>query len=260
MRGRKVNAEIERRTHAPSDGLNRRWEGARLPPIPSHKVRALDPVDLGGGGCRVDSLASLHPHQVTQVLDHEEHVVGIYRQDQPQFRLPQHQPRQPPAEETEEGLDHQSVQLAREEAPLPYSLPEADRLGQGPVELDQTLCRGIQHLEKAHKLGSKAKRLQSAQETPMVYPVEHLLLIKGQKGERQTIPIPERQEIPDQIQVVKDGTARDGVGLVGVYHVCQHGPQLQRDGLCYYFVVRAEEQDGTPIPKVVGVSLLQDMG
>ncbi|CAM2117434.1 unnamed protein product [Caretta caretta] len=92
MRGRKVNAEIEQRTHAPLDGLKRGWEGTRLPAIPDHQARALDPVDMGGGGCRIDGLASLHPHQVARVLDHEEHVITVCRQDQPQLRLPQHQP------------------------------------------------------------------------------------------------------------------------------------------------------------------------
>ncbi|CAM2101057.1 unnamed protein product [Caretta caretta] len=61
--------------------------------------------------------------------------------------------------------------------PLPYSSPEADRFGQGPIELNQTLCRSVQHPEKTHKLGSEAKRLQSAQEVPMVYLIERLLLI-----------------------------------------------------------------------------------
>ncbi|CAM2113358.1 unnamed protein product [Caretta caretta] len=88
MRGRKVKAEIEQRTRAPPDGLKRGWEGARLPPVPYHQARALDPVDLGGGGCRVHSLASLHPRQVARVLDHEEYIVGVCRQDQPQLRLP----------------------------------------------------------------------------------------------------------------------------------------------------------------------------
>ncbi|CAM2096339.1 unnamed protein product [Caretta caretta] len=52
-----------------------------------------------------------------RVLDHEEHNIGVCRQDQPQLRLSQHQPCQPPAEETEEGLNLQSVQLARKGAP-----------------------------------------------------------------------------------------------------------------------------------------------
>ncbi|CAM2111738.1 unnamed protein product [Caretta caretta] len=167
MHSRKVNAEIEQLTHAPPDGLKRGWEGARLPPVPDHQARALDPVDPGGGCCRIDGLASLHLRQVARVLDHEEHIVSIRQQDQPQLRLLQHQPRHPPKEETEEELNLQSVQRAREGAPLPYSSPEADRFGQGPVEPDQTLCGGIQHLEKTHKLGSEAKRSQSAQEIPM---------------------------------------------------------------------------------------------
>ncbi|CAM2118144.1 unnamed protein product [Caretta caretta] len=74
------------------------------------------------------------------VLDHEDHVISVHRQDQPQLQLPQHQPCQPPSEETEEGLNCQSVQLAQEGAPVPYSSPEADQFGQGPVEPDQTLC------------------------------------------------------------------------------------------------------------------------
>ncbi|CAM5173087.1 unnamed protein product [Eretmochelys imbricata] len=64
--------------------------------------------------------------------------------DQPQLRLPQHQPCHPPAEETEERLDRQSIQLAREGAPLPHSSPEADRFSQGPVEPNQTLRGGFQ--------------------------------------------------------------------------------------------------------------------
>ncbi|CAM2115611.1 unnamed protein product [Caretta caretta] len=83
----------------------------------------------------------------------------------------------PSAEETEEGLDRQSIQLAREGAPLPYSSPEADWFGQGPVELNQTLCRSVQHPEKTHKLWSEAKCLQSAQKAPVVHPIECLLLI-----------------------------------------------------------------------------------
>ncbi|CAM2099434.1 unnamed protein product [Caretta caretta] len=177
MRGRKVNAEVEQRTHAPPDGLKHWWETACLPPVSYRQARALDPVDPDGGGCRIDGLASLHSRQVTRVLDHKEHVISVYRQDQPQLWLPQHQPFQPPAEETEEGLDCQSVQLAREGAPLPYSSPEADRFGQGPVELNQTLCGSVQHPEKTHKLGSKAKSLQSAQKVPVVHPIECLLLI-----------------------------------------------------------------------------------
>ncbi|CAM2112907.1 unnamed protein product [Caretta caretta] len=169
MYGRKVNAEIEQRTCASPDGLKGGWEGARLPAVPDHQARTLDPVDLGGGGCRTDGLASLHLRQVARVLDHEEHVISVHRQDQPQLQLPQHQPCQPPSEETEEGLDHQSVQLARDGAPLPYSSPEADRFGQGPVEPDQTLCGGVQRPEKTHKLGSEAKSLQSAQEIPVIH-------------------------------------------------------------------------------------------
>ncbi|CAM2116248.1 unnamed protein product [Caretta caretta] len=61
--------------------------------------------------------------------------------------------------------------------PLPYSSPEVDQFSQGPVELNQTLCGSVQHLEKTHKLGSKAKRPQSAQEVPVVHPIERLLLI-----------------------------------------------------------------------------------
>ncbi|CAM2104330.1 unnamed protein product [Caretta caretta] len=243
----RINAKTEQRTHAPPDGLKRGWVGARLPPIPDHQARALDPVDPGGGGRQVNGLAGLHPHQVVRVLDHEEHVVGVCRQDQPQLRLPKHQPRQPPAEETEEGLDRQRIQLTREGAPLPYSLPEADRLGQGPVEPDQTLRVSVQHLEKAHKLGPKAERPQGDQEIPVIHPIECLLLVQGQEGERQTISTPQLQEVPDQIQVVKDGPARDGVDLVGMDYVRQHGPQPQQDGLCYDLVVRAEERDGTPI-------------
>ncbi|CAM2116574.1 unnamed protein product [Caretta caretta] len=88
MHGRKVNAEIEQRTHAPPDGLKHGWEGARLPAVPYHQARALDPIDPGGGVCRIDGLASLHPCQVARVLDHKKHVVGVRRQDQPQLRLP----------------------------------------------------------------------------------------------------------------------------------------------------------------------------
>ncbi|CAM2096230.1 unnamed protein product [Caretta caretta] len=177
MRGRKVNAEVEQRTRTPPDVLKRGWEGARLPPVSYLQARALDPVDPCRGGCRIDGLASLRPRQVTRVLDHEEHVISIRLQDQPQLQLSQHQPCQPPAEETEEGLDRQSIQLAREGAPLPYSSPEVDRFGQGPVELNQTLCGSVQYPEKTHKLGSKAKRPQSAQEVPVVHPIKSLLLI-----------------------------------------------------------------------------------
>ncbi|CAM2099411.1 unnamed protein product [Caretta caretta] len=177
MRGRKVNAEVEQRIRAPPDGLKRGWEGAHLPPVAYRQARALDPVDLGGGGCRIDGLASLHPRQVIRVLDYEEHVITVRRQDQLQLRLLQHQPCQPPAEETEEGLSCQSVQLAREGAPLPHSSPKADWFSQSPVELNQTLCGSVQHPEKTHKLGSEAKRLQSAQEVPVVHPIERLLLI-----------------------------------------------------------------------------------
>ncbi|CAM2111866.1 unnamed protein product [Caretta caretta] len=137
MHGRKVNAEVEQRTRAPTDGLKCGWEGACLPPVSYGQARALDPVNLGGGDCRIHGLASLHPREVAGVLDHEKHVISVRQQDQPQLWLPQHQRCQPPAEETEEGLDRQSVQLAREGAPLPYSSPEADWFGQGPVELKQ---------------------------------------------------------------------------------------------------------------------------
>ncbi|CAM2108109.1 unnamed protein product [Caretta caretta] len=71
-------------------------------------------------------------------------------------------PCQPPSEETEEGLDRQNIQLAREGAPLPNSLPEADQFSQGPVEPNQTLHGSVQHLEKTHKLTSESKRLQNA--------------------------------------------------------------------------------------------------
>ncbi|CAM2113169.1 unnamed protein product [Caretta caretta] len=215
MRGRKVNTEIEQRIRAPLDGLKCGWEGARLPPVPDHQVRALDPADQGGEGCRTDGLTSLHLRQVARVLDHEEHIISVRQQDQPQLRLLEHQPCQPPTEETEEGLDHQSIQLAQEGAPLPYSWPEADQFSQGPGEPDHILCGGIQHLKKTHKLGSEAKCSQSAQEIPVVYPVKRLLLMQGQEGKRQTIPTPKFEEIPDQIQVVKDGAAQDGVRLVG---------------------------------------------
>ncbi|CAM2097588.1 unnamed protein product [Caretta caretta] len=132
-----------------------------------------------------------------RVLDHEEHVIGVHRHDQPQLRLPQHQPCQPPAEETEERLNRQSVQLAREGAHLLHSSPEADWFGQGAVEPNQTLRGGVQHPEKTHKLRSKSKRLQSAQEVPMVYSIERLLLIERQEGERQTVSTPEFQKVSD---------------------------------------------------------------
>ncbi|CAM2115000.1 unnamed protein product [Caretta caretta] len=47
---------------------------------------------------------------------------------------------------------------------------------------------------------------------PLLRPVECLLLVQEQEGERQTIPTP---ELPDQKQTIKDGAAWDGVGLVG---------------------------------------------
>ncbi|CAM2117027.1 unnamed protein product [Caretta caretta] len=105
MRGRKVNTEVEQQTRAPPDGLKHGWEGARLPPVSYRQARALDPVDPGRGGCQIDGLASLHLCQVTRVLDHEEYVISVRQEDQPQLWLPQHQPSQPPAEEVEEGLD-----------------------------------------------------------------------------------------------------------------------------------------------------------
>ncbi|CAM2095007.1 unnamed protein product [Caretta caretta] len=79
----------------------------------------------------------------------------------------------------------------------PHSSPEADRFGQGPVEPNQTPRGGIQHLEKTHKLRSESKCLQSAQEVPMVYSIERLLLIKRQEGEQQTISPPEFQKASD---------------------------------------------------------------
>ncbi|CAM2118757.1 unnamed protein product [Caretta caretta] len=77
MRGRKVNTEVEQQTRTPPDGLKRGWEGARLLPVSYRQARALDPVDPGGGGCRIDGLASLHRRQVAGVLDHEEHVISV---------------------------------------------------------------------------------------------------------------------------------------------------------------------------------------
>ncbi|CAM2101641.1 unnamed protein product, partial [Caretta caretta] len=186
VRGGKVNAYVEQWPHAPPDGLKRGWEGAHLPPVPHRQARALDPVDSGGGGCRKDALASLHARQVARVLDHEEHVIGVRRQDQLHVQLLQHQPCQPPLEETEEGLDCQSLQLAREGAPPPYSSPETDRFGQGPVEPNETLRGSVQHPEKTHKLRSESKRLQSAQEVPMVHSIE-----------RQTVSTPEFQKVSD---------------------------------------------------------------
>ncbi|CAM2100051.1 unnamed protein product [Caretta caretta] len=71
---------MEQRTRAPPDGLKRGWEGARLPPVLDHQARALDPVDPGGGGRRVNGLAGFHPHQVIRVLNHKEHVIGVRQQ------------------------------------------------------------------------------------------------------------------------------------------------------------------------------------
>ncbi|CAM2102354.1 unnamed protein product [Caretta caretta] len=48
-----------------------------------------------------------------------------------------------------------------------------------------------------------------------------LVRVQGQEGERQTVPTPEFQEVPDQIQVVEDGAAQDGVGLVWVDHAAE---------------------------------------
>ncbi|CAM2118891.1 unnamed protein product [Caretta caretta] len=79
----------------------------------------------------------------------------------------------------------------------PYSSPEADGFGQGPVEPDQTLRGSVQHLEKTHKLRSESKRLQSAQEIPMVHSIKRLLLIKRQEDERQTVSTPKFQKISD---------------------------------------------------------------
>ncbi|CAM2112661.1 unnamed protein product [Caretta caretta] len=72
-----LNAKIEKWTRTPPDGLKRKWEGALLSPVSNHQVRALDLVDPGGGDCQIDGLASLHPRQVAQVLDYEEHIVSI---------------------------------------------------------------------------------------------------------------------------------------------------------------------------------------
>ncbi|CAM2114130.1 unnamed protein product [Caretta caretta] len=75
--------------------------------------------------------------------------------------------------------------------------PKLTGSGQGPVEPNQTLFGSVQHLEKTHKPRSESKRLQSAQEVPMVHSIERLLLIKRQEGERQTISMPEFQKVSD---------------------------------------------------------------
>ncbi|CAM2106429.1 unnamed protein product [Caretta caretta] len=183
MHGRKINAKTEQRTHAPSDGLKLGWEGTRPPPGPDHQARALHPIDPGGGGHRINSLTGLHLHQIIRVLDHEEHVGGVHCQDQPHLQFMQHQPCQPLAKEMKEGLNGQNLQLTRQWVALMHPSPEVDRCGQGPVESDQTLCGGVQHLEKTHKPGPEAKCPQSAQEIPVVHPVERLLLIQGQEGD-----------------------------------------------------------------------------
>lgn len=58
-------------------------------------------------------------------------------------------------EETEKGLDGQGIQLKRQRAALTHPLTKDDGLSQGPIELDQTLHGGTEHLEKTHELGSK---------------------------------------------------------------------------------------------------------
>ncbi|CAM2112258.1 unnamed protein product [Caretta caretta] len=109
-------------------------------------------------------------------------------------------------------------------APLPHPSPEADRFGQGPVEPNQTLRGGVQHPEKTHKLRSESKRSQGAQEVPMIYPIERLLLIERQEGERQTVL---SARVPKGLglkEVVKNAATRDSIGLVWVNHVRHHGP------------------------------------
>uniref|UniRef100_A0A452GRG8 Uncharacterized protein n=1 Tax=Gopherus agassizii TaxID=38772 RepID=A0A452GRG8_9SAUR len=64
MLGREINAEIEQWTRTPPDGLKYGWKGARLPLVPNHQARPLDPVDPGRGGRQLHGLASLH--QFTQ--------------------------------------------------------------------------------------------------------------------------------------------------------------------------------------------------
>ncbi|CAM2107365.1 unnamed protein product [Caretta caretta] len=247
MRGRKVNAEIEQRTRALPDGLKRGWEGSRLPPVPYHQARALDPVDPGGGGWQASthtkSPGSCTTRSTLLAYADRTSCSSGSRSANPVNLLRRRQ----------EGLDCQSVQLSREGAALLYSSPEADWFGQGPAEPDQTLCEDVQHLKKTHKVGSEAKRSQSAQEIPVIHPVERLLLIQGQEGERQTVPTPEFQEALDQIEVVEDGAARDGVGD----HVRQHGPQPQRESFRYDLVVCAEERDGTPISYIAAVPVRQ---
>ncbi|CAM2106137.1 unnamed protein product [Caretta caretta] len=167
MRGRKVNAEIEQQTCAPPDGLKHGWEAARLPPVPDHQARVLDPVDPGEGGCRIDGLASLHPRAKSPRSWTMRSTSSAYtdrtscssgsRSTNPINLLRRRQ--------------RKGSIIRAYSWPLPYSSPKADRFGQGPVEPDQTLCGGIQHLEKTHKLGSEAKHSQSAQEILLVHPV-----------------------------------------------------------------------------------------
>lgn len=82
-------------------------------------------------------------------------------------------------EEAKEGLDDKNQTRGTSR----HSLTKDDRLGQGPFELDQKLCRGIQHLEEPHIAGIEAEHMESTHDITMIHPVKCLLLVKGQKGE-----------------------------------------------------------------------------
>ncbi|CAM2105341.1 unnamed protein product [Caretta caretta] len=64
----------------------------------------------------------------------------------------------------EEGLNGQGAQLTRQWPALTHPSTKDDRFRKGPVELDQTLCRDIEYLDKAHEPGPEAENPPSSQE------------------------------------------------------------------------------------------------
>lgn len=115
-------------------------------------------------------MASLHSHQISQVLAHEANVPVCWQDLQVQ--LLEHQPLM---EETEEGLNDKS----QTGGTLMHSSTKDDRFGQGPFEFDQKLQR---HIAPGGTLENRTLKL-TTWTVPTIHPIKCLLLVKGQKGE-----------------------------------------------------------------------------
>ncbi|CAM2118436.1 unnamed protein product [Caretta caretta] len=220
MCGRKVNAEIEQRTRAPPDGLKRVWEGARLPAVPDHQARALDPLDFGRRGCQVDarqastrakSPGSWTTRSTSLAYTERTSCSSSSHSTNPVNLLQRRQ---------------RKGSIARvyswPEMGDPCRTPHPKLTGSVRVQLSLTRHSAEVYSTwiKPTNWGPKTK----ARRVPRRYLWSTLSNAFSLSKDRRANDRLSLHLSSNQKQVVKDAVDRDGVGLIWVDHVCQHGP------------------------------------